>query len=120
MATLPPSAARRFAIAAPMPREPPVTSATFFANLDIDLLCFSGRDLVRVFQTVMNRSVLYDDGGLARMQDILNYLVLYRIICLWGARRTLVARKCWRRRCLSSGPTDFRTRASRTWNEPRA
>ena len=29
MATLAPSAARRFAIAAPMPREPPVTSATF-------------------------------------------------------------------------------------------
>jgi hypothetical protein len=34
MATLAPSEARRFAIAAPIPREPPVTSATFFANLD--------------------------------------------------------------------------------------
>jgi hypothetical protein len=35
MATLAPSAARRFAIAAPMPREPPVTSATLLVNLDI-------------------------------------------------------------------------------------
>src|SRR5260370_34628933 len=35
MATLAPSAARRFAIAAPMPREPPVTSATFSVNLDM-------------------------------------------------------------------------------------
>src|ERR1700730_12722071 len=35
MATLAPSLARRFAIAAPMPREPPVTSATFSVNLDM-------------------------------------------------------------------------------------
>src|SRR2546429_797834 len=35
MDTLAPSAASRFAIAAPMPREPPVTSATFLLNLDI-------------------------------------------------------------------------------------
>src|SRR6202162_3895081 len=40
MATLAPSAARRFAIAAPIPREPPVTSATLLVNLDIDLLGF--------------------------------------------------------------------------------
>src|SRR5580658_8141616 len=33
MATLAPSAASLFAIAAPMPREPPVTSATFLFNL---------------------------------------------------------------------------------------
>jgi hypothetical protein len=32
MATLAPSLASRFAIAAPMPREPPVTSATFSVN----------------------------------------------------------------------------------------
>src|SRR5204862_4580017 len=32
MATLAPSAARRFAIAAPIPREPPVTTATLPAN----------------------------------------------------------------------------------------
>src|SRR5579871_275547 len=38
MATLAPSAARRFAIAAPMPREPPVTSATLLANLDTTCL----------------------------------------------------------------------------------
>src|SRR6266478_9796712 len=35
MATLAPSAASRFAIAAPMPREPPVMSATFSFNLDM-------------------------------------------------------------------------------------
>src|SRR5580692_8138742 len=35
MATLAPSAARRFAIAAPMPREAPVTSATLLANFDM-------------------------------------------------------------------------------------
>jgi LysR substrate binding domain len=35
MATLAPSATGRFAIAAPMPREPPVTSATFSLNLDM-------------------------------------------------------------------------------------
>src|SRR2546421_1249675 len=35
MATLAPSAARRFAMAAPMPREPPVMSATFSFNLDM-------------------------------------------------------------------------------------
>ena len=41
MATLAPSAASRFAIAAPMPREPPVTSATFLFNLRhvISLVC---------------------------------------------------------------------------------
>src|SRR5580692_4889602 len=39
-ATFAPSAARRFAIAAPIPREPPVTSATLSVNLDIDLLWF--------------------------------------------------------------------------------
>jgi AcrR family transcriptional regulator len=32
----------------------------------------------------------------------LNYLVLYQIIYGWGARRNLVERRCWRRRCLSS------------------
>src|ERR1700732_3525289 len=37
IATLAPSAARRFAMAAPIPREPPVTSATFLVNLDIGL-----------------------------------------------------------------------------------
>src|SRR5882672_4767343 len=41
MATLAPSAARRFAIAAPMPREPPVTSAIFPSSfLDIVFLLF--------------------------------------------------------------------------------
>src|SRR5580692_11383283 len=35
MATLAPSSASRFAIAAPMPREPPVTSATFSVNVDM-------------------------------------------------------------------------------------
>src|SRR5207237_7021416 len=35
IATLAPSAARRFAMAAPMPREPPVTSATLLASRDI-------------------------------------------------------------------------------------
>jgi hypothetical protein len=34
IATLAPSAARRFAIAAPMPREPPDTKATLFVNFD--------------------------------------------------------------------------------------
>src|ERR1700735_668525 len=33
IATFAPSAASRFAIAAPIPREPPVTSATFLVNL---------------------------------------------------------------------------------------
>src|SRR6202040_2877335 len=35
MATLAPSAARRLAMAAPMPREPPVTRATFWLSFDI-------------------------------------------------------------------------------------
>src|SRR5882672_2378265 len=43
MATLAPSAARRFAIAAPIPREPPVTTATLPANFCPLLLfiCFA-------------------------------------------------------------------------------
>src|SRR5579863_9705972 len=71
MATLAPSAASRFAIAAPIPREPPVTSATLFASLDIDLLCFgerftttwvsTGRRLCLGLLPILNRSVLYDD-----------------------------------------------------------
>src|SRR5712664_1174656 len=42
MATLAPSAARRFAIAAPIPREPPVTTATLPANFCplLLLMCF--------------------------------------------------------------------------------
>src|SRR5258707_3722202 len=130
MATFAPSGASRFAIAAPMPREPPVTSATFFASLDMDLLCFSvNNSLIPPIQPtailldpvrIMNHSVLYDDEGAARMQKILNYLVLYRIICLWDARRTLAERKCWKGLCLSSGSMDFRTRVFRTWSEPQA
>src|SRR5882762_7327466 len=89
MATLAPSAARRFAIAAPIPREPPVTSATFFANLDIKSPLLSGERFatplihltdcvhIRAGQTVLNRSVLYDDGGASEDAEILNYLVLY-------------------------------------------
>src|ERR1700689_4871537 len=42
IATLAPSAARHFAIAAPIPREPPVTSATLSFNLDMDFLRFPG------------------------------------------------------------------------------
>src|ERR1700730_11376313 len=49
MATLAPSAARRLAIAAPMPREPPVTSATLPASglsrvvfTGASQLCFPG------------------------------------------------------------------------------
>src|ERR1700722_10799809 len=47
MATLAPSAARRFAIAAPMPREPPVTSATLLVKLDINLLLIFGEMIDR-------------------------------------------------------------------------
>src|ERR1700731_2516548 len=79
MATLAPSAARRFAIAAPMPREPPVTSATFFSSLDIKSPLLSGErftiPLIRMdtalfgsVQAVLNRLVLYDDGRVAKMQ----------------------------------------------------
>src|ERR1700733_5459879 len=128
MATLAPSAARRFAIAAPITREPPVTNATFFANLDMCLLCHLrnnsesrfGCDLARSCRAVMNHSVLYDDEDLAEDAEILNYVVLYRIMCLWGARRTLVESKCWRRRCPSSGSMGSRTLVFRNWNEPQA
>src|ERR1700722_18115001 len=45
MATLAPSAARRLAIAAPMPREPPVTSAIFPSNFfAIVLLLYALQD----------------------------------------------------------------------------
>jgi hypothetical protein len=47
MATIAPSAARRFAIAAPMPREPPVTSATLLVKLDINLLLIFGEMIDR-------------------------------------------------------------------------
>jgi hypothetical protein len=67
---------------------------------------------------VMNRSVLYDEEGGTRMQEILNYLVLYWIIHIWDARRTLVERKCWRRLSLCSGSEGFPTPAFKTWNEP--
>src|ERR1700733_11814596 len=67
MATLAPSAARRFAIAAPIPREPPVTRATLFASLDIDLLWFPETVRPRSVgpdphwhEAVLNRSVPYD------------------------------------------------------------
>src|SRR5260370_1466720 len=69
---------------------------------------------------VVNRSVLYDEEGATRMQQIVNYLVRYRIIRRWGARRTLIERKYWRRLCLSSGSMGFPTRAYRSWSEPRA
>src|SRR4030095_8316674 len=51
MATLAPSAARRFAIAAPMPREPPVMSATFSFNLDM------GSPLLQVSSSVPSASL---------------------------------------------------------------
>src|ERR1700677_2105725 len=74
MATLAPSAAKRLAIAAPIPREPPVTSATLFASLDIDLLWFPETTHPRsvrpslLVQAVLNRLVLYDGRDPARMQ----------------------------------------------------
>jgi hypothetical protein len=43
-ATLAPSAASRFAIAAPMPREPPVTIATFLVNLCMESPLLSVND----------------------------------------------------------------------------
>src|SRR5580658_9442583 len=73
MATLAPSAASRFAIAAPMPREPPVTSATLFANLDIISPQLSetddsaARDCLEAVN-VLNHSVLYDDWRAPGMQ----------------------------------------------------
>src|ERR1035438_2835154 len=42
MATLAPSAARRLAIAAPIPRDPPVTSAIFPSSFFVILLLFPG------------------------------------------------------------------------------
>src|SRR6267143_4734966 len=63
MATLAPSAARRFAMAAPMPREPPVTSATLLASLDIGSpLVFLGQEHRDVpnksFRVLVLRSVI--------------------------------------------------------------
>src|SRR5712692_2354005 len=58
MATTAPSAARRFAIAAPIPREPPVTSATFLVNLDMELLCFSWL----VTQVEFSRFCFHENG----------------------------------------------------------
>src|SRR6267154_450188 len=57
MATIAPSAARRFAIAAPMPREPPVTSATLLLSLDM------GSPLVSL--SIHYSDVLSSAGGLA-------------------------------------------------------
>src|SRR6202521_4996675 len=78
IATFAPSAARRFAIAAPMPREPPVTKATRFANFDIKspLLSDEHPQLTGSThwnpvgpQAVVNRLVLYDVGDALGMQQ---------------------------------------------------
>src|SRR5882672_4361388 len=60
MATFAPSEARRFAIAAPIPREPPVTNATFWVNLDmIYFSCFVERFTpLRRFKAVFLLGVL--------------------------------------------------------------
>ncbi len=94
MATLAPSAASRFAIAAPMPRDPPVMSATLLANFDIQppfhyLIGFNACDpsqacpIYEPFSSIRWRRC-------SRDAEILNYVVLYRTIHLWGVQRTLV------------------------------
>src|SRR5882724_2886566 len=107
-------------------REPPVTSATLFARLDIHLLGFLKQIIPgSVGQTpvwseaVLNRSVLYDGPIRGEDAEILNYLVLYPRIEVWDARKVSAGRKCWKRQCPSSGSTGSRTRAFRNWNEPR-
>jgi hypothetical protein len=77
-----PSSANCFAVARPMPSLPPEMSATLPSSLlDIAvLLCFpvtihsftdsSDREnLLTPRETILNRSVPYDDEGLARMQQ---------------------------------------------------
>jgi hypothetical protein len=56
-ATLAPSAARCFAIAAPMPLELPATSATLFANVDMDFLWFSMNNSLIQLTAILLESV---------------------------------------------------------------
>src|SRR5579871_437392 len=82
MATLAPSEARRFAIAAPIPREPPVTSATLLANLDMGSPWFSvtiwhfsdstDRDLVGPVRSLSDVSFLQLDVIFSRIPAISN------------------------------------------------
>src|SRR5580704_5339002 len=79
IATLAPSAARRFAIAAPIPLEPPVTSAVLSINLDMEFLRFPGAlalpdstdlDLVLTCQTTIGCSNL--DIGLVTLGNTIH------------------------------------------------
>src|SRR3989441_3924513 len=93
MATLAPSAARRFAIAAPMPREPPVTSATLPASsLSFLLLMFCPFFVFRV-HPVLNKN--------ASDFEPENWLISTSIL-LWASHDVHM-------RVGRSGPHDVRT-----------
>jgi hypothetical protein len=67
MATFAPSAARRFAIAAPMPREPPVTSATLFTNFDMESPLLSLK--VHYFVDLVDSILIWSFSGFYLMCD---------------------------------------------------
>src|SRR5438046_1119406 len=73
MATLAPSAARRFAIAAPIPREPPVTTATLPANFCPLLLfiCFALSLFVSLSGLASETDVVVQFDGVKPCFDVL-------------------------------------------------
>src|SRR5882762_7292668 len=86
MATFAPSVARRCAIAAPIPREPPVTSATLLANLDIKS------------PLIFLRPIPYSAELLLEPLDLLSdEPVVQADLALWGIP-AIPNRNAWRRR----------------------
>src|SRR5580704_5570954 len=70
-ATLATSAARRLAMAAPMPREAPVTSATFLLNLDMESpFSFSENCIDHRFRSSTNRHLDRTSGTASRDSDL--------------------------------------------------
>src|SRR5450759_1594998 len=83
MATLAPSAASRFAIAAPMPREPPVTSATFPTKFDMQAPLLSLDDLALTREmpgprTPIPRATPPGRGTFGRIEDMPDWNALER------------------------------------------
>src|SRR6266404_744489 len=76
MATLAPSAARRFAIAAPIPREPPVTTAILPANccpllfICLVLLCSSLFSWARALRFSSKAGVVIQFNGVEPCLDV--------------------------------------------------
>jgi TetR/AcrR family transcriptional regulator, copper-responsive repressor len=67
---------------------------------------------------LMNRPVVYDDEGTLRMQELLNYLVRYLIMRIWGRPKNFSREEVLEKAMPIFWKRGFPTRPFRNWGKP--